>query len=76
MRATDIITKKRGTFVTKSNGERILKDSLPLTKEEIHFMIQGCVDGSIPEYQMSAWLMAIFFNGMTFEETGYLTQEM
>ncbi|MCR5765843.1 MAG: thymidine phosphorylase [Treponema sp.] len=76
MRATDIITKKRGTFVTKSNGERILKDSLPLTKEEIHFMIQGCVDGSIPEYQMSAWLMAVFFNGMTFEETGYLTQEM
>ena len=76
MRATDIITKKRGTFVTKSNGERILKDSLPLTKEEIHFMIQGCVDGSIPEYQMSAWLMAIFFNGMSFEETGFLTQEM
>ena len=76
MRATDVIIKKRGTFVTDDNGNKTLHGSQPNTKEEIHFMIQGCVDGSIPDYQMSAWLMAIFFNGMTFEETGYLTSEM
>ena len=76
MRATDIIMKKRGFFFTQENGERILKDSQPLSQEEINFMIKGCVDGSIPEYQMSAWLMSIFFNGMSFEETGYLTQAM
>lgn len=76
MRATDIIIKKRGIFVTDENGKRVLQGSQPNTKEEIHFMIEGCVNGSIPDYQMSAWLMAIFFNGMTFEETGYLTNEM
>ena len=76
MRATDIIIKKRGIFVTDENGKRVLQGSQPNTKEEIHFMIEGCVNGSIPDYQISAWLMAIFFNGMTFEETGYLTNEM
>lgn len=62
MRAVDIIMKKR------MGGE--------LTREEIHFLISGYVDGSIPEYQISAWLMAVFFKGMTFAETGYLTREM
>jgi len=76
MRATDIIIKKRGTFITDENGNRSLQGSQPNTKEEIQFMINGCVDGTIPEYQMSAWLMAIFFNGMSFEETGYLTEIM
>ncbi len=76
MRATDIIIKKRGIFVTDENGNRTLQGALPNTKEEIDFMINGCVNKTIPEYQMSAWLMAIFFNGMTFEETGYLTQAM
>ena len=76
MRATDIIIKKRGIFVTDENVKRVLQGSQPNTKEEIHFMIEGCVNGSIPDYQISAWLMAIFFNGMTFEETGYLTNEM
>ena len=76
MRATDVIIKKRGIFVTDEKGNRVLQGSQPNTKEEIHFMIEGCTNGSIPDYQMSAWLMAIFFNGMTFEETGYLTDEM
>lgn len=76
MRATDIILKKRGTFFTDENGNRILKDTKANTKEEIEFMIKGCTDGSIPEYQLSSWLMAIFFNGMTFEETSYLTNAM
>ncbi|MCQ2591552.1 MAG: thymidine phosphorylase [Treponema sp.] len=72
--------KKRGTFVTLEDGTRKLLNgegqTQTLTKEEIDFMIKGCVDGSIPQYQMSAWLMSIFFNSMTFEETGYLTQAM
>jgi len=76
MRATDVIIKKRGTFVTDDNGNRVLKDSMPNTKEEIQFMIKGCIEKTIPEYQMSAWLMSIFFNGMSFEETGYLTDAM
>ena len=76
MRATDVIIKKRGIFVTDENGKRILKDSQPNTKEEIQFMIDGYTKGTIPDYQISAWAMAIFYNGMTFEETGYLTDAM
>ncbi len=76
MRATDIILKKRGFFKTNDNGERILTDTAELTKEEIAFMIKGCVEKTIPDYQMSAWLMSIFFNGMTFQETGWLTEFM
>ncbi len=62
MRALDIIVKKR-------QGET-------LSQSEISFLIRGYVDGSIPEYQVSAFLMAVFFAGMTPEETGYLTREM
>lgn len=61
-RAVDLIIKKR-------NGDK-------LSKEEIGFLVKGTVDGSIPEYQMSAFLMAVFFNGMDFEETSHLTQHM
>ncbi len=67
MRAADIIIKKRGSGNTKGQE---------LTKEEIEFMVNGYVDGSIPDYQMSAFMMAVYFNGMTFEETGYLTNCM
>lgn len=76
MRTTDIIMKKRGTFVTSENGERTLTGMETLSKEEINFMINGCVNKTIPEYQLSSWLMSIFFNGMTFDETGYLTDAM
>jgi len=55
----DVIAKKR-------NGE-------PLTEEEIRFMIKGYVKGDIPDYQMSAMLMAIYFKGMSDEETAILT---
>ncbi len=67
MRATDVIMKKRG-----------IKGKLlePLTKEEIEFIVNGYVKGEIPEYQISAWLMAVYFNGMTFEETAILTETM
>ena len=71
-----IIIKKRGTFVIGQDGKRTLQGAQPNTKEEIQFMISGCVNKTIPEYQLSSWLMAIFFNGMTFEETGFLTDAM
>lgn len=67
MRATDIILKKRGTGGKK--GEE-------LTRDEIHFMVSGYTDGSIPDYQMSAFMMAVYFSGMSFKETGFLTEEM
>jgi pyrimidine-nucleoside phosphorylase len=62
MRATDIIMKKR-------NGSELIQ-------EEIEFLISGYVCGDIPDYQMAAWLMAVFFRGMTPKETGELTRLM
>jgi len=62
MRAVDIIMKKR-------SGQA-------LADEEIGFMIDGYVDGGIPEYQISALLMAIYFKGMTAAETAALTSSM
>ena len=62
MRMVDLIeTKKHG-------GE--------LTDEEIRFMIREYVDGRIPDYQMSAMTMAIWFRGMTPRETAELTLAM
>ena len=62
MRMYDIITKK------KNNEE--------LTKKEIDFFVKGYVDGEIPDYQVSALLMAICFNGMTEDESVNLTESM
>ena len=62
MRVVDIIEKK------KCNEE--------LSREEIHFLIDGYTKGSIPDYQMSAFMMAVYFNGMSSLETAILTQEM
>jgi pyrimidine-nucleoside phosphorylase len=62
MRILDLITKKR-------NGQS-------LTRDEIAFFVRSYVDETVPDYQVSALLMAIFFQGMTPEETGYLTREM
>jgi pyrimidine-nucleoside phosphorylase len=62
LRALDLIVKKR--------------DGYALTEEEIRFLIQGYVSGDIPEYQISSWLMAIYFRGMSRTEAGHLTQEM
>ena len=62
MRAVDIIIKKR--------------QGLELTKEEIHFIINGYVKGEIPDYQVSALLMAICFQGLNKEEQINLTMEM
>lgn len=62
MRAVEVITKKR------SGAE--------LSEAEIRFLIQGYTRGEIPDYQMSAWAMAVYFQGMSFLETGYLTRAM
>ena len=52
------------------------KDKKALTKEQIHFFIKGYIDKTIEDYQASALLMAITINGMTSDETAYLTEEM
>lgn len=49
------------------------RDGGELTEEEIRWMLQGYVAGEIPDYQMSAMLMAIFFRGMTDQETSVMT---
>lgn len=76
MRAVDIIMKKRGNFASSDDGSRKLATDTTLSAEEIKFLVQSYVEGSIPEYQISAFLMAVYFNGMTFEETGALTEIM
>ena len=62
MRMYDIILKKRA--------------NLPLTDKEIRFVIDGYVNGEIPDYQVSALLMTIVFNGMNARELGTLTLAM
>lgn len=62
MNTLDIITKKR-------NGEE-------LSFDEIAFLVNGYTEGSIPDYQMSAFLMAVYFRGMNHDETVALTQIM
>lgn len=62
MRFVDILEKKR--------------DGYELTREEIEFFIEGYTNGTIPDYQASALLMAIYFQGMTAEEQGHLVMAM
>lgn len=46
------------------------------TKEEIDFLISGILDESIADYQISAWLMAVYFQGLNIDETAFLTEAM
>lgn len=62
MRMVDLILAKR-------NGREH-------TKNEIDFIISGVMDGSIPDYQLSSWLMAVCWQGMTIAETAFLTDAM
>ncbi len=62
MRVYDLILKKRNGFA--------------LSKTEIEYLVTGYVEGSIPDYQMAAFLMAVYFQGMTEEETLMLTRSM
>lgn len=52
------------------------KRSVPLTQEEISYLVTDYTNGKIPDYQMSAWLMAVRLNGLTDEETFALTMAM
>lgn len=52
------------------------KLSQPLTTAEIQYIIEGYTAGSIPDYQMAAWLMAVWFKGMSESETSDLTLAM
>ena len=52
------------------------RDGQALTEEEIRFFIDGFTSGELPEYQMSALAMAICFQGMSFDETMWLTRAM
>ena len=62
MRPYDIILKTR--------------DGLDLTREEINYLIAGYVKGEIEEYQMAAWAMAVYFQGMQAREVAWLTEAM
>ncbi|RAL26519.1 pyrimidine-nucleoside phosphorylase [Thermoflavimicrobium daqui] len=52
------------------------RDGQSLSKEEIEYLIQGYTNGSIPDYQIAAWAMAICFQGMNPQETANLTMAM
>jgi pyrimidine-nucleoside phosphorylase len=52
------------------------RDGRVLSDEAIEFFVRGATDGSIPDYQLSAWLMAVRLNGMTDQETRTLTLAM
>jgi pyrimidine-nucleoside phosphorylase len=62
MNPIDMITKKR------DGGEH--------TPAELYFLVRGMVNGSIPDYQLSAWAMAVYFRGMTDAETTQFTLAM
>ena len=62
MRAVDLIRKKR--------------DSGELSREEIEFLISGYTRGEIPDYQIAAWLMAVWIRGMNRSELAALTEVM
>ncbi|SFJ28864.1 pyrimidine-nucleoside phosphorylase [Thermoflavimicrobium dichotomicum] len=62
MNTVEIIRKKR--------------EGQALSKEEIEYLIQGYTNGTIPDYQMSAWAMAVCFQGMNEQETADLTMAM
>jgi len=62
MRVVDVIAKKR--------------DGGALSREEIDFFIKGVTQGTLPDYQASALLMAIVLRGMTIDETSWLTDSM
>ena len=62
MRAVDLIQKKR--------------DGQELSSSEIQWLIEGYVAGTVPDYQMSAFAMAVYFKGMTTREISDLTMNM
>ena len=71
-----IFTNKGGIFIDFQDIIIKKRNKKKLTAEEITFFIHGVTDGSLPDYQISALLMAIFLNGMDTEETAAMTMEM
>jgi pyrimidine-nucleoside phosphorylase len=62
MRVVDLIDKKK-----RGNTH---------SKDEIDYIIKSMMEGETPDYQVSAWLMAVYFNGMTLDETVFLTDAL
>src|SRR5271163_4654184 len=62
MRAVDLIVAKR--------------DGAELSDQELEFIVNGVATDTIPEYQLTAWLMAVCWRGMSFRETAKLTDLM
>jgi len=62
MRAVDLIRKKR--------------DGAELSREEIQFLVDGATRGTLPDYQLAAWLMAVIWRGLTPAESAALTEAM
>jgi len=62
MRMLDILLKKRS--------------KMEHTEEEINFISEGAAKGTVPDYQLTSWLMAAFLNGLTPKETAWLTRAM
>ena len=62
MRMLDLIIKKR--------------KNLPLTQEEFDFIAKGAAKGTLPDYQLSSFLMACFLNPLSKKETAMLTKAM
>lgn len=62
MRAYDVIAKKRDGGIH--------------TREELEYIVNGYVSGEVADYQMAAWMMAVYLRGMTAEETAALTDVM
>src|SRR5689334_16613334 len=62
MTAVDIITAKR--------------DGRELSRAEIEWLVSGLASGEVPDYQLAAWLMAVYIRGMSARETADLTRAM
>lgn len=64
--------------MTMNPGELIRKkrDGGIFSRDEVHFLIDSFIRRELPDYQMTALLMAIYFKGLSLDETGWLTEEM
>lgn len=63
-------------MITPVHLIRTKRDGLPMTREELQRLVTGVVDGSLMDYQLSAWLMAAYLQGLSHQETVALTEAM
>jgi len=52
------------------------RDGGEYTDDEIRFLVDSILDEEMPEYQQAAWVMAVYFQGMSAQETAFFTEEM